>query len=41
MINPFDIIKKAMQELDLQEEKELKEIFNSPAITLFDGTING
>lgn len=41
MTNPFDIIKKAKQELDLQEEKELQEIFNSPAITLFDGTIYG
>lgn len=41
MTNPFDIIKKAKQELDLQEEKELQEIFNSPAITLFDGTVYG
>lgn len=41
MTNPSDIIKKAKQELDLQEEKELQEIFNSPAITLFDNTIYG
>lgn len=41
MTKPSDIIKKAKQELDLQEQKELQEIFNSPAITLFYGTIYG
>lgn len=41
MTKPFDIIKKAKRELDIQEEKELQEVFNSPAITLFDGIIYG
>lgn len=36
-----DILKKVKQELDTQEEKELQEIFNSPAITFFNDIIYG